>query len=71
MKILPFLVDLTICKGVSESFLTQLKLYEQYAAASYCNQNFVAPKGDKLTCPTKNCPMVEKADAITIRSFTE
>ena len=49
--------------------LANLNLFEQFAAASYCPGNNNST-GDKLTCPSGNCPLVEADDVITVYEFS-
>ncbi|KAJ5587309.1 uncharacterized protein N7459_003074 [Penicillium hispanicum] len=55
---------------VSANELTQFKFWVQYAAASYCYDNYVSKAGHKLTCSVGNCPQVEAADTAIIYDFS-
>ncbi|KAL2220444.1 putative extracellular lipase, partial [Thermoascus aurantiacus ATCC 26904] len=57
-------------QDVSAELLQQFNLFEQYAAAAYCEENFNST-GTKLTCSAGNCPLVEAADTKTIDEFTD
>jgi Lipase 3 N-terminal region len=48
---------------VTQDLYNILSLYQQYAAAAYCVQNFDATyRQTELACPSGNCPDVESAD---------
>ncbi|KAL4904399.1 hypothetical protein BDW74DRAFT_154747 [Aspergillus multicolor] len=55
-------------RDVSTEALDQLTLFAEYAAASYCTPN-IESTGDKLSCATGNCPLVEAADTKTLAEF--
>lgn len=55
-------------RDVSTGVLSQLSLYEQYAAAAYCVNNNNSP-GNKVTCAAGNCPTVEAATTVTSLEF--
>lgn len=55
--------------AVSEGLLNQIKVIEQYAAAAYCTNNNQASRGNRIFCPTGNCPLAQNGQ-IT-RSFSE
>ncbi|KAJ5690306.1 hypothetical protein N7462_004698 [Penicillium macrosclerotiorum] len=57
-------------RDVSTDELTQFKFWVQYAAASYCYDNYVSKAGHKLTCSAGNCPDVEAADTSIIYDFS-
>ncbi|KAE8154107.1 Alpha/Beta hydrolase protein [Aspergillus avenaceus] len=50
--------------------LNDFKFWVQYAAATYCHDNYVAPDGYKPNCPVGNCPEVEAADSTIKFSFS-
>ena len=54
--------------AVTASDLASYNLYEQYAAAAYCESNNNST-GTKLTCFSGNCPLVESANTITVHEF--
>ncbi|KAL8940152.1 MAG: hypothetical protein Q9216_002970 [Gyalolechia sp. 2 TL-2023] len=56
--------------GISHGLLDTFKLVSQYAAASYCADNNDSPD-TVLTCPTKNCPLVEAAGVVTLSEFED
>ncbi|KAL8841755.1 MAG: hypothetical protein Q9170_000788 [Blastenia crenularia] len=56
--------------GISNSLLQTFKLISQYAAATYCPDNNDSAN-TTLTCPAKNCPLVEEAGAITLSEFED
>ncbi|KAF2099514.1 alpha/beta-hydrolase [Rhizodiscina lignyota] len=45
-----------------------LNLYEQYSAAAYCPNNNDA-SNTQITCPAKNCPLVQSAKAMSTDEF--
>lgn len=51
--------------------LSQFDFWVEYAAASYCHDNYVAKTGDKLTCWANNCPQVEQADTEILYDFSK
>jgi Lipase 3 N-terminal region len=53
---------------VSAGVLSQLNLWEQYAAAAYCVSNNNSP-GNKVSCAAGNCPLVEAATTTTTIEF--
>ncbi|KAL4782766.1 Alpha/Beta hydrolase protein [Aspergillus varians] len=57
-------------RDVSADVLSQLNLFAEYAAASYCTPN-INSTGDKLTCATGNCPTVQAAETTTLDEFYE
>lgn len=50
--------------------LTQFDFWVEYAAASYCHDNYVAKTGHKLTCWADNWPQVEQADTEILFNFS-
>ena len=57
-------------KAIDSSTLANLQLFEQFAAASYCrSNNNVTNGGNKLTCPSGGCPLVEADDVTTVYEF--
>ncbi|KAL1850239.1 hypothetical protein Plec18167_007344 [Paecilomyces lecythidis] len=57
-------------RDVSSDLLDQFNLFEQYAAAAYCSENFNST-GTKLSCSAGNCPLVEAADTETLDEFQD
>lgn len=56
--------------AIDATTFSNLQLFEQYAAASYCQgNNNVTDGGNKLTCPSHNCPLVEANDVTTVYEF--
>lgn len=51
--------------------LDDFKFWVQYAAATYCQNNYVAPDGYKPNCAVGNCPDVESADTLIKLSFSD
>lgn len=70
---LPFLFfcDLLTSLDVPADELSQFNFWVEYAAASYCHDNYVAKTGDKLTCWADNCPQVEQADTEILYDFSK
>lgn len=62
---------LTHCLGIPTTQLDDFKFWVQYAAATYCQPNYVAPEGTKPTCSVGNCPVVEAADTYIKYSFSK
>ncbi|KAF1911354.1 Alpha/Beta hydrolase protein [Ampelomyces quisqualis] len=60
-------VELT-SRAVSPDILSQLRLFSQYSAASYCLSNNNSPN-TKLSCAQGNCPLVESASTNTLTEF--
>jgi hypothetical protein len=56
-------------RGIQPELLRQLKLMEQYASAAYCPMNVNSP-GDRITCGSGNCPLVQKAGAESVDEFS-
>ncbi|KAF2405365.1 alpha/beta-hydrolase [Trichodelitschia bisporula] len=54
---------------ISATLLNKLELVSQYAAASYCPDNYDSNKGTKLRCATGNCPLVERSDTRIVYAF--
>ncbi|KAF7164530.1 hypothetical protein CNMCM5623_009027 [Aspergillus felis] len=63
----PTLIDI---RDIPTTQLNDLKFWVQYAAATYCEPNYVAAEGDKPTCSVGNCPDVEAADTSIEYSFS-
>ncbi|ODM14474.1 Mono- and diacylglycerol lipase [Aspergillus cristatus] len=57
-------------RDVPADELTQFDFWVEYAAASYCHDNYVAKTGHKLTCWANNCPQVEQADTEILFGFS-
>ncbi|KAF2709530.1 alpha/beta-hydrolase [Pleomassaria siparia CBS 279.74] len=55
-------------KSIDANLLATLNLMEQYAAASYCANNHDSA-GDKLSCVSGNCPLVQAATTTTVVEF--
>lgn len=53
---------------VDAQLLSTFALMEQYALAAYCPTNYNSP-GDKVSCSSKNCPLVQSANTITLAEF--
>ncbi|KAB8242168.1 Alpha/Beta hydrolase protein [Aspergillus flavus] len=51
--------------------LEDFKFWVQYAAATYCPNNYVAKDGEKLNCSVGNCPDVEAAGSTVKLSFSD
>ncbi|KAE8161391.1 Alpha/Beta hydrolase protein [Aspergillus tamarii] len=51
--------------------LEDFKFWVQYAAATYCPNNYVAKDGEKPNCSVGNCPDVEAADTTIKLSFSD
>lgn len=57
-------------RSLDQTTFTNLQLFEQFAAASYCQSNDNITAGDtKLTCQSGNCPLVEADDVTTVYEF--
>ncbi|KAF2271182.1 alpha/beta-hydrolase [Lojkania enalia] len=50
--------------------LSAFNLMEQYASAAYCGNNFNSP-GDKITCSSGSCPLVESATTNSLAEFSK
>lgn len=61
----------TSFKAIDEGLLSQIRLFEQYAAASYCPENYKASRGRRIFCPTGNCPLAQNALTTITQSFSE
>ncbi|KAI0397050.1 lipase [Xylariaceae sp. FL0594] len=61
------LVNGRAASAVSEDMLNTLRLYSQYAGASYCNSE--SPAGSVVTCADDACPAVTAAGAKIVASF--
>ncbi|CRG92688.1 hypothetical protein PISL3812_09753 [Talaromyces islandicus] len=57
-------------REVPTSELSQFKFWVQYAAAAYCESNYVGQAGTKLACWANNCPEVESAEATIVYDFS-
>ncbi|KAJ5159960.1 uncharacterized protein N7482_006964 [Penicillium canariense] len=57
-------------RDVPADELAQFKFWVQYAAASYCHDNYASKAGHKLTCWAGNCPQVEAADTTIVYDFS-
>ncbi|KAI9925423.1 hypothetical protein ASPWEDRAFT_69470 [Aspergillus wentii DTO 134E9] len=57
-------------RDVSTTDLSKFDFWVQYAAASYCHDNYASKTGHKLTCWAHNCPEVEKAGATIVFDFS-
>lgn len=64
-------LDADAVMAVNATTFANLKLYEQYAAATYCTVNDIAAPGTPIRCPAGNCPDVEAALATSTFSFDE
>ena len=51
--------------------LSQFKFWVEYAAASYCYDNYASKPGHKLTCSAGNCPDVEQSDTSIVYDFSK
>ncbi|KAJ5747397.1 uncharacterized protein N7511_009093 [Penicillium nucicola] len=58
-------------RDVPSDELNQFKFWVQYAAASYCQIDYTAQVGTKVSCSTGNCPDVEAAGATIIYDFSK
>lgn len=69
----PFLFFCTLLTSVDvpADELTQFHFWVEYAAASYCHDNYVAKTGHKLTCWANNCPQVEQSDTEILFDFSK
>ncbi|KAF2653939.1 alpha/beta-hydrolase [Lophiostoma macrostomum CBS 122681] len=54
--------------GIGSDLLGTFNLMEQYAGASYCSNNYQSA-GDKVTCPSKTCPLVEAANTTSLIEY--
>lgn len=52
---------------VTESNLSELRFYAQYAAAAYCNSDNAV--GEPITCGADACPTVEANGVVTVATF--
>ncbi|PYH94499.1 mono and diacylglycerol lipase [Aspergillus ellipticus CBS 707.79] len=57
-------------RAISTQALGSYDFWVQYAAASYCEPNYVAKAGHKLTCWAKNCPAVEESSTTIVMDFS-
>ncbi|KAJ6081195.1 hypothetical protein N7499_006069 [Penicillium canescens] len=58
-------------RDVPSDELSQFKFWSQYAAASYCQADYTAQVGTKVSCMTGNCPDVVEAGATIIYDFSK
>lgn len=50
-------------ESITPELFSILNLYQQYAAAAYCVQNFDSTyRQVRLACPSQNCPEVENSN---------
>ncbi|KAL8971078.1 MAG: hypothetical protein Q9183_001226 [Haloplaca sp. 2 TL-2023] len=57
-------------RAISGGDYANLQLFEQFAAAAYCEiNNNGQTAGDKITCPAGNCPLVESSDVVAVYEF--
>ena len=59
---------LTKPAAVSETELSEFKLFAEYSAAAYCNGE--DPAGAAVTCENDTCTEVEAHNATVISSFS-
>ncbi|OOQ88966.1 Lipase [Penicillium brasilianum] len=57
-------------RAVSSATLSELTLFSQYAAASYCTNN-VGSTGNAVSCSGGYCPEVQSAGATTLYEFED
>ncbi|CAI7578791.1 unnamed protein product [Penicillium manginii] len=57
-------------RDIPANELSQFKFWVEYAAASYCYDNYASKPGHKLTCSAHNCPQVEKSDTSIVYDFS-
>ncbi|KAH8694051.1 mono and diacylglycerol lipase precursor [Talaromyces proteolyticus] len=57
-------------REIATNELSQFKFWVQYAAAAYCENNYVDQAGSLLTCWAKNCPQVESSGATIVYDFS-
>jgi triacylglycerol lipase len=62
---------LTYCLDIPTTQLDDFKFWVQYAAATYCQPNYIASEGAKPACSVGNCPDVEAADTSIKYSFSK
>lgn len=55
---------------ISSDLLSQLTLFAEYSAASYCSNN-INSTGDSLTCAEGSCPTVQSSGATSLYEFEE
>jgi hypothetical protein len=57
--------------AISNDDYERISLYEQFAAASYCPNNYNSPQTpSKLVCAEDVCPEVQAADTSTVLEFS-
>ncbi|KAF2637561.1 hypothetical protein P280DRAFT_433414 [Massarina eburnea CBS 473.64] len=56
--------------AIDQDLYDRFVLYSQFAAATFCDHN-TNSTGDKLTCETGNCPLVESSDTKTVLEFSD
>ncbi|RAK99984.1 lipase family protein [Aspergillus ibericus CBS 121593] len=57
-------------RDITTQQLDDYSFWVQYAAAAYCEPNYVSKAGHKLTCWAGNCPQVEASDATILYDFS-
>ncbi|PYH42941.1 lipase family protein [Aspergillus saccharolyticus JOP 1030-1] len=55
---------------ITPETLASFDFWVQYAAAAYCEPNYIAQAGQKLACWAGNCPAVEAADTTILLDFS-
>ncbi|RAL06912.1 lipase family protein [Aspergillus homomorphus CBS 101889] len=55
---------------ITSDALSSFNFWVQYAAAAYCESNYISQIGHKLTCWAGNCPQVEAANATFLLDFS-
>lgn len=71
LRVLAYIPDVHPADTVSTSELSQFTFWVQYAAATYCEAEYTAEPGTKVSCSTDNCPDVEEVGATIIYSFSK
>lgn len=61
-------LDCLLAIDVSTDVLSQLSLFAEYSAASYCSNN-INSTGNALSCEEGNCATVQAADTETLWEF--
>jgi hypothetical protein len=55
---------------MDQALFNRISLMEEYAGAAYCPGNTNSTiTGDKVSCNTGNCPLVEATGAVTVAEF--
>ncbi|KAI8632998.1 alpha/beta-hydrolase [Xylariaceae sp. FL1651] len=54
---------------ITAALAAKLDLFSQYAAAIYCVNNGINPRGVAVTCDAGTCPQVEAAQAVVFGNF--